>query len=64
MDKNARLYHAALHLYNAAILLDGIDKDVRQELLGKAETLLDQVEINEDEIKEIENFKDKIKESL
>lgn len=64
MDKNARLYHAALHLYNAAILLDGVDKDLREELLRKAEDLLEGIEINEAEIKEIEDYKEKIKEQL
>lgn len=64
MDKNSRVYNASLHLYNAAMLLDGIHPNLREELLDKAKNLLDEVEINEEEIREIEDYKEKIKEQL
>jgi len=62
MDKNVKLYNVSLHLYHAAILLSEIDRELKQELLDKAENILKDIKINEKEIQEIEKYKQKLME--
>jgi len=61
MDKNSRLYNAAMHLYEAAVALDGVKPDLRTELLEKANELTKEITIDEDEINEVHEYKERIK---
>jgi 3,4-dihydroxy-2-butanone 4-phosphate synthase len=61
MDKNARLYSAAVHLYEAAVILDVVNPNLKAELLEKAEQLTKEIKIDQNEINEVYEYKERIK---
>lgn len=64
MDRNFKLYRAAGHIIESAKYLRTIEPDFREQLLEIAEKLLDRIEIDEDEIRKIEEYEEKIKQAI
>lgn len=63
MEKNANLYSAATHLVSAANLIKKYDKKMATDLLNKADELVNEIEVNREEIKEIEEYEKQLREA-
>jgi hypothetical protein len=63
MDKNENLYKASWHLVHASRLIKKYDVDMSKELLLKADELAKQINVNQEEIKEIERYEQQLREA-
>jgi hypothetical protein len=62
MEKNQNFYHAAWYLISAANLIKKYKKEMANDLLDKADELTNEIEVNEEDNKEIENYEQKLRE--
>ena len=63
MEKNVNLYNAAWHLINASRLLSEHKNEMAEDLLRKASELTNEIDVNDEQIKEIEEYERKLRET-
>ena len=61
MDKNQLIYQGVLHLYNASACFEDIDRELAKYLLFKCKEHLENIVIDNETIKEIDEYVKKIK---
>jgi hypothetical protein len=64
MDNNFKLYRSVQHIIEAAKYLRELDDKVHDQLLDMGEDILEKIEIDEEEIKKIEEYERRIKEKI
>ena len=64
MDKNIKLYKAAYFSLEAAKHLNNIEEGLREQLLSISQKLLDNIVVDQEEIRRIEKYEQAIKKKI
>jgi hypothetical protein len=63
VDKNVNLYNASWHLVYASRLIKKYDEDMSKDLLLKADELVKQIDVNQEQVKEIDEYEQRLREA-
>lgn len=64
MTKNKKLYNATMALIHCARFVKPVDADYAQTLLDKAQEFKDQIEVDAEVEKEVDEFENRIRKGL